>query len=68
MKKDFHLDSKRDSRLIATGVSDCGHHTKIRVWEATVERKSEIPDLTSDRETIDEVRTPPPVLLSPTAG
>jgi hypothetical protein len=60
--KDFHLDSKQDSRLIATGVSGSGRHTKIRIWEAVAERKSETPDPIPDPKTIDEVRMSSPVL------
>ena len=54
--KDFHQDSKQDSRLIATGVSESGRHTKIRIWEAVAERKSETPDPIPDPTTTNEVR------------
>lgn len=57
--KDFRLNPEKGSRFIATGVSESGHDTKVRIWEAVAEDTSKTPDPDKTSETTDEVCTPP---------
>jgi hypothetical protein len=57
--KDFRLNPEKGSRFIATGVSESGHDTKVRIWEAVAEDKSKTPDPDKASETTDEVCSHP---------